>query len=391
MTLYINCCVREESRTDRLALAVLQKLGGDFTELKLYGENLKPLDSEMLNKRTALIEQGDYSDQMFDYAKQFAGADTIVLAAPYWDLSFPATLKTYIENIYVTGIVSAYNENGMPVGLCKAKELYYITTAGGPYDPTYSYGYIESLAKNFLLEQKENIRILHAVESGSRAWGFASPDSDYDVRFIYVRKPEHYLKLEKARDVIELPINDELDINGWDLDKTLRLLYKSNPTLFEWFSSPITYRRTEFADRISPLLTEYFTPSNSIYHYLGTAKSNYIAYIRSKDEVKAKKYFYVLRPLLACLWIMERQCPPPMLFDELRAAYLDKSIESDVDYLLNIKIKSPEIKTIPAIDTITDYILRSMKEIQEYLQSLPKREKKSWDKLNNFFLSELYQ
>ena len=149
MTLYINCCVREESRTDRLARAVLQKLGGDFTELNLYNENLKPLDGEMLNKRTALIEQGDYSDPMFDYAKQFASADTIVIAAPYWDLSFPASLKTYIENIYVTGIVSAYNESGLPVGLCKATELYYVTTAGGPYDPTYSYGYIESLAKNF--------------------------------------------------------------------------------------------------------------------------------------------------------------------------------------------------------------------------------------------------
>ena len=107
------------------------------------------MDRETLNKRTALIEQGDYSDQMFDYAKQFAGADTIIIAAPYWDLSFPATLKTYIENIYVTGIVSAYDESGMPVGLCKAEELYYVTTAGGPYDPTYSYGYIESLAKNF--------------------------------------------------------------------------------------------------------------------------------------------------------------------------------------------------------------------------------------------------
>ena len=149
MTLYINCCVREESRTERLAQAVLQKLGGDFTELNLYNENLKPLDGEMLNKRTALIEQGDYSDPMFDYAKQFASADTIVIAAPYWDLSFPASLKTYIENIYVTGIVSAYNESGLPVGLCKATELYYVTTAGGPYDPTYSYGYIESLAKNF--------------------------------------------------------------------------------------------------------------------------------------------------------------------------------------------------------------------------------------------------
>ena len=149
MTLYINCCVREESRTDRLARAVLQKLGGDFTELKLYEEKLKPLDRETLNKRTSLIEQGDYSDPMFDYAKQFAGADTIVIAAPYWDLSFPAQLKTYIENIYVTGIVSTYDESGMPVGLCKAKELYYVTTAGGPYDPTYSYGYIESLAKSF--------------------------------------------------------------------------------------------------------------------------------------------------------------------------------------------------------------------------------------------------
>jgi len=149
MTLYINCCVREESRTDRLARAVLQKLGGNFTELSLYEENPKPLNRETLNKRTALIELGDYSDPMFDYAKQFASADTIVIAAPYWDLSFPATLKNYIENIYVTGIVSAYNESGMPIGLCNAKDLYYVTTAGGPYDPTYSYGYIESLAKNF--------------------------------------------------------------------------------------------------------------------------------------------------------------------------------------------------------------------------------------------------
>ena len=160
MTLYINCCVREESRTDRLARAVLQKLGGDFTELKLYEANLKPLDRDTMNKRTALIERGDYSDPMFDYAKQFASADTIVIAAPYWDLSFPATLKIYIENIYVTGIVSAYDESGMPVGLCKAKELYYVTTAGGPYDPAYSYGYVESLAKSFF-----GIPVTHLVKA----------------------------------------------------------------------------------------------------------------------------------------------------------------------------------------------------------------------------------
>ena len=128
MTLYINCCVREESRTKRLAKAVLHKLGGDFTELNLYEEKLKPLDREMLNKRTALIEQGDYSDTMFDYAKQFANADTIVIAAPYWDLSFPSTLKIYIENIYVTGIVSAYDESGMPVGESLAKNFFGIPT-----------------------------------------------------------------------------------------------------------------------------------------------------------------------------------------------------------------------------------------------------------------------
>ena len=138
MTLYINCCVRKESRTNRLAKAVLQKLGEDYTELKLYEENLRPLNFEKLNRRTELIEREDFSDKMFDCAKQFANADTIVIAAPYWDL-----------NIYVTGIVSAYNENGLPVGLCKANYLYYVTTAGGPYDPTYSYGYIESLAKIF--------------------------------------------------------------------------------------------------------------------------------------------------------------------------------------------------------------------------------------------------
>ena len=109
------------------------------------------------------------------------------------------------------------------------------------------------------IEQQYGVRVLHAVESGSRAWGFASPDSDYDVRFIYVRPKEDYLRLEKTRDVIELPIEGELDINGWDLDKTLRLLRASNPTLFEWFSSPIVYRETAFADEFRSVMLKYFS------------------------------------------------------------------------------------------------------------------------------------
>ena len=149
MILYVNSCVRENSRTDKIAKAVLGKLSGEYTELYLPDENLQPLSREKLEKRTELIEQGDYADSMFRYAKQFASADKIVISAPYWDLSFPAILKLYIENIYVTGIVSEYSENGMPHGLCRADELIYITTAGGPYNPDFSFGYFSELAKNF--------------------------------------------------------------------------------------------------------------------------------------------------------------------------------------------------------------------------------------------------
>ena len=117
------------------------------------------------------------------------------------------------------------------------------------------------------IEQTQNVRILLAVESGSRAWGFASPDSDYDVRFIYVRPKDAYLRLQKHRDVIELPINDALDINGWDLTKTLRLLHKSNPTLFEWGASPIVYLETDFAARFKSVMGRYFSSKRGLYHY----------------------------------------------------------------------------------------------------------------------------
>lgn len=149
MILYVNSCVRTDSRTDRIARELLKKLGGEVTELYLPGEDLQPLSREALDCRTRLIGQGDYADAMFRYAKQFALADRIVIAAPYWDLSFPAVLKTYIENIYATGVVSSYGPDGRPVGLCRAKELIYVTTAGGPYVPTYSYDYLRCLAVDF--------------------------------------------------------------------------------------------------------------------------------------------------------------------------------------------------------------------------------------------------
>ena len=238
------------------------------------------------------------------------------------------------------------------------------------------------------IEETENVRILLEVESGSRAWGFASPDSDYDVRFIYVRPKNDYLRLETIRDVIELPIDDVLDINGWDLQKTLRLLYKSNPMLFEWFSSPIVYAQTEFADKFRKIMNEYFSTKRGIYHYINMAAGNYREYLK-RDMVKAKKYFYVLRPVLACRWIMEKGTPPPMLFSELMDAELPKELAREVEKLLDLKVHSPEIKEIPRINKINEYLDVSLFEIQEKAQTMEEAKTIEWTALNELFLEEI--
>lgn len=139
LKLFINACIRENSRTYKIARALIEKIGGIFDEVNLAEENLKPLDRETLERRTSLIAKGDYADPMFRYARAFSEADTIVIAAPYWDLSFPAELKVYFENVYVTGLVSRFGSDGRSYGLCKASKLYYVTTAGGSYTPDYNY------------------------------------------------------------------------------------------------------------------------------------------------------------------------------------------------------------------------------------------------------------
>ena len=234
------------------------------------------------------------------------------------------------------------------------------------------------------IEKEQNVKILLAVESGSRAWGFASPDSDYDVRFIYVRPAKDYLRLEKTRDVIELPIHDELDINGWDLQKTLRLLYRSNPTLFEWFSSPIVYLETDFADRFRKVMMDYFSIKKSLYHYISMAEGNYREYLKG-EMVKAKKYFYVLRPVLACQWVLDRSTPPPMLFSELAAAELPEDLRKDVDRLLDLKMNAPEVKEIPRIDILNKYLDESIADIRNKAAEM-KNSTNNWDKLNELFL-----
>lgn len=238
------------------------------------------------------------------------------------------------------------------------------------------------------IEQSEDIVILHAVESGSRAWGFPSPDSDYDVRFIYVRKPEFYLKLEKTRDVVELPINDMLDINGWDLSKTLQLLHSSNPTLFEWMSSPVVYRQTDFINQLRPIMDQYFSCKSGLYHYLSMAEGNYREYLKG-ETVRAKKYFYVLRPVLACKWILRTHTKPPMLFRELVDAELDAALKPAVERLLDLKMNAPEIKEIPRVSELNDYLDRVIGELKIEIAAYPSEHRASWEPLNKFFLKTL--
>lgn len=235
------------------------------------------------------------------------------------------------------------------------------------------------------IEQKENVKILYCVESGSRAWGFASPDSDYDVRFVYVRPLEYYLRLEKTRDVIEWQLDETLDINGWDLQKALRLLHNSNLTVFEWNSSPIVYLKRDEWEKVSAVINNYFRKKAGLYHYLSTAKKNYREYLKG-DTVRYKKYFYVLRPILACKWIMEFNSPPPMLFSELAEKYIDGDLKLAVEQLLDIKMNTPEKKTGKKINIINDYIESTLAQLDNEINSLPADEPQGFEELNEIFL-----
>ena len=239
------------------------------------------------------------------------------------------------------------------------------------------------------IEARENVRILLAVESGSRAWGFASPDSDYDVRFIYIRTPQDYLKLNEMRDVIEEPVNDVFDISGWDLKKALRLLHNANPTLFEWLNSPICYRETDFSRTLRQDTARYFSPMKALFHYVSMAERNKKT-LSSGNLVKAKKYFYVLRPVLACKWILETNSPPPMRFSKLVQAELPETLAPTVEELLYLKMNAPETKLIPRIGPLERYLEESIAEIRLAAQSVSKAPQSDWALLNALFLKTLY-
>jgi hypothetical protein len=215
------------------------------------------------------------------------------------------------------------------------------------------------------IESVYGVQILFAAESGSRAWGFASRDSDYDVRFIYARAPESYLSVDSERDVIEETSNPELDLVGWDIRKALQLLRKSNPSLLEWIKSPIVYRvDPTFALVFGFLAAEFYSPARGFRHYLSMAKSNLPS--EGDANVKLKKYLYVLRPLLAAQWIERGFGPVPLRFKTLVDTLVDDPLlRIQIAVIVARKRAGDELANAQRIPAIDSYIAREFARLEK--------------------------
>ncbi|MDR9854003.1 nucleotidyltransferase domain-containing protein [Paenibacillus sp. VCA1] len=220
------------------------------------------------------------------------------------------------------------------------------------------------------IEREHGVKILFAVESGSRAWGFPSQDSDYDVRFVYIHRPEWYLSIDEKRDVIEMPINDQLDMSGWDIRKALKLFRKSNPPLLEWLVSDISYYEAYgFKGEMLALRDRVFSPKASVHHYLHMAQGNFRQYLQG-EEVRIKKYFYVLRPLLACKWIEKYNANPPILFQDLVCDLVtEPSLKTAIEDLLRRKMAGEELHLEKRVDVINDFVEREMEHLTAFAKS----------------------
>lgn len=253
----------------------------------------------------------------------------------------------------------------------------------------------------YRVEFEHNVQILYACESGSRCWSFASEDSDYDVRFIYVRHVDDYLKglLTKERDNLEIsgghPLAHPLDISGWDLPKALKLFRKSNPPIYEWLRSPIVYRsNNKFVDRLQELIKDYYNYSAMCYHYLHMASGNNRQYLQG-SEVRTKKYLYVLRPLLSVLWVMEHDMPPPLDFRALVGLTLGNrtlgnkmELLEAIESLVIYKEQGSELMTGPRIEPISEFIDDEVDRLHSMTWPSTKKER-PWEPLQDLFVDTL--
>ncbi len=251
--------------------------------------------------------------------------------------------------------------------------------------------YVRNIILNELkeLEKKENIKILFAVESGSRAWGFESKDSDYDVRFVYVRPLEWYMSISKRKNTLEVMINEDLDFAGWDLNKAVELLAKSNPPLGEWLNSSIVYtEKDNIIAEFDKLFDKYLRENALVYHYLSMASKD-METLREKREIKLKKYFYMLRSLLASKWVMLYHEKPPILLSELLTLVKNEAIQREVDKLLEIKKAGDESTKIVGNEIINEFIFDTKKEVEKMVKEIPNSKNTDLKFLDKFFLDKV--
>ncbi len=235
------------------------------------------------------------------------------------------------------------------------------------------------------LEQQKGIRIRYACESGSRAWGFPSPDSDYDIRFIYLHPREWYLSVNEGEDNIRSMPDQLLDGNGWDFRKFLRMMHTSNASVFEWLHSPVTYLEDKpFTDALRALAGGYFQPKRVMHHYLGIATGMLEKEFR-EAEVKIKKYFYVLRPVLSASWIAEKGTSPPVDFYELLPLIQSKEpVYQAIMDLLKQKEMALEGEKVQRVALLDDFVAAEMERCETIARTLEKRQVE-WDAINDFY------
>ena len=244
------------------------------------------------------------------------------------------------------------------------------------------------------IEEKYDVRILLAVESGSRAWGFASPDSDYDVRFIYAHPRDEYLRVDPMSDVIEWHLDEVLDINGWDLKKALLAFAKGNPNVMEWANSGIVYRGSEVWNQIKDSAFHFFSEKAALCHYYGTAKTTLETHLRG-EKIRYKKYFYALRPLLCCRWIERYHKVPPMEFQTLLQLFdgkepdLTNKLFETIQTLLERKVITEEKDLNPQMPVIIDFIQNECEKQKLFSESFPDDHKRDYSEINHAFRKAL--
>ena len=222
------------------------------------------------------------------------------------------------------------------------------------------------------IEKENDVKILFAVESGSRAWGFPSKDSDYDVRFVYIHPVEWYLSIHDKRDVIEYPISDDLDISGWDIKRRCNYSRSRTQLYLSGFDTNFYSKNSNFPELLQQMSEKNFDPKATIYHYLHMASKNYREFLQG-ENVKLKKYFYVLRPILACKWLEEKATLPPVEFDRLITELpLERSVLDEIEKLLIKKKAGTELDVGLKIKVLNQFLEEQIHYYGQYVKGIEK-------------------